>query len=89
MAYFDKPERRAAWEKELSALRQEKEARRNGMYVPPSSESDEYAAVERDKSPIRERISYIELLQEEQMKVAAVSKRVPERELQKEVQFEK
>ncbi len=87
MAYFDKPERRAAWEKELSELREEKEARKNGTYV-PKPEPDGYEAA-RDNSPLRERISYIELLQEEQMKSAAVVKRAPEREIQKEVQFEK
>ncbi len=91
MAYFDNPERRAAWEKELSALRQEKEARKGGMSVRKPSPSEMYASAEAtaDKAPLRERISYIELLQEENMKSAAVSKTASERELQKEVQLEK
>ncbi len=88
MAYFDKPERRAAWEKELFALMQEKEARRSGTYTPPAEQPAQDIA-EKDNTPLRERISYIELLQEEQMKSAAVSRRAPEKELQKEVQFEK
>lgn len=92
MSYFDKPERRAEWEKELSKLRAEKQARMNGEPVREhhgvSTERAAEKTAEKAK-PFRERISYVQLLREESMANTAVTKTAPNRELQKEVSLEK
>lgn len=92
MSYFDRPERRAEWEKELSRLRAEKQARMNGEPVVQqrgnSTERTAEKTAEKGK-PFREQISYIQLLREESMANAAVTKTAPDRELQKEVSLEK
>ncbi len=92
MSYFDKPERRAEWEKELSKLRAEKQARMNGEPVTVQRGNSAEPAVEKTAEkakPFRERISYVQLLREESMAKVAVTKTAPSRELQKEVSLEK
>ncbi len=92
MSYFDNPERRAAWEKELAALKKEKEA---GMCGVAASRTEKISAEETEKSakkssPFRIRMSYVQLLREESMTAkAGVTKKVPQKELEKDVQLEK
>ncbi len=85
MSYFDKPERRAAWEKELAALKQEKEARRSGVFDAKAEKAPEVMTA---TGPYRVKISYAQLLVEENMTKAAVTSHTPQRELHKEVQRE-
>lgn len=96
MSYFDKPERRAEWEKELSKLRAEKQARMNGEpvaerrgnFTERTAENSIEKSAEKGK-PFREHISYVQLLREESMAKATVTKTVADKELQKEVSLEK
>lgn len=87
MSYFDKPERRAAWEKELAVLKKEKEARMNGKAADTPA-----AAIERSvesSGPFRIKMTYAQLLREESMTKAAVTKSAPQKEIQKDAQLQK
>ncbi len=88
MSYFDKPERRAAWEKELAALKQEKEARRSSVFAAKAEKAPEVSRTMIAAGPYRVKINYAQLLVEENMAKAAVTQHTPQRELQKEVQRE-
>lgn len=97
MSYFDDPKKKAAWEKELNALKQEKAAlagRPAATRNAPSAENSLDRAQEIGNSamyegaPTRERISYAQLLIEENMAVQAKKTMAAERTLQKEVSFE-
>lgn len=88
MSYFDNPERRAAWEKELAALKQEKEARRSGVFAANEEKAPEVSRTVTAAEPYRVRINYAQLLVEENMAKAAVTQHTPQRELQREVQRE-
>lgn len=97
MSYFDDPKKKAAWEKELNALKQEKAAlagRPAATRNAPSAENSLDRAQETERSamyesaPTRERISYAQLLIEENMAVQAKKTMAAERTLQKEVSFE-
>lgn len=90
MSYFDRPERRAAWEKELAVLRREKEARMSGIAAEPSQEAPSAAAEKsaEKSAPFRIKMTYAQLLREESMTKAAVTKSAPQKELQKDVQLE-
>ncbi len=92
MSYFDRPERRAEWEKELAKLRAEKQARMNGEPVREYRGASTERAVEKTTEkgkPFREQISYVQLLREESMANATVTKTVSDKELQKEVSLER
>ncbi len=89
MSYFDKPERRAAWEKELAVLKKEKEARMNGKVV-ESDRSSTSAEISAEYSgPFRIKMTYAQLLREESMTKAAVTKSAPQKEMQKDAQLQK
>lgn len=89
MSYFDKPERRAAWEKELAVLKKEKEARMNGK-VAESDRSSTSAEISAEHSgPFRIKMTYAQLLREESMTRAAVTKSAPQKEIQKNAQLQK
>lgn len=87
MSYFDDPKKRAAWEKELAALKAEKEALKS---VPPEARAAVAKSIEKamNDTPTRERITYAQLLMEESMAIQAKKNRVAERTLEKEASFE-
>lgn len=87
MSYFDKPERRAAWEKELAVLKKEKEARMNGKAAETPSADTEHS-VEND-GPFRIRMTYAQLLREESMTKETITKIAPQKEMQKDAQLQK
>lgn len=64
MAYFDSPKNKAMWERELNSLRAEKERRANGEY-PGANRMNEEAKEASMSNPNRVKISYKELLREE------------------------
>lgn len=97
MSYFDDPKKKAAWDKELNALKQEKAARANKAATTrnaPSAENSLDMAQELDNSaifesaPARVRISYAQLLIEENMAIQEKKSMAAEHTLQKEVSFE-
>lgn len=97
MSYFDDPKKKAAWEKELNALKQEKAAlagrpaaTRNALSAENSLDRAQEieSSVMYESAPTRERISYAQLLIEENMAVQAKKTMAAERTLQKEVSFE-
>ena len=97
MSYFDDPKKKAAWDKELNALRQEKAARAGRAAAAGDTLSAEKSldraqeignSVAYESAPTRERISYAQLLIEENMAVQAKKSMAAERTLEKEVSFE-
>ncbi len=96
MSYFDDPKKKAAWDKELDALKKEKAARAGRASAADTlsaePQRDMAQAAERsaayESAPTRERISYVQLLMEENMAVQAKKTMTAERTLEKEVSFE-
>lgn len=94
MSYFDDPKNKAAWDKELAALKKEKEARISRMAA--AGEKQERSMhepafeSERDISdtPTREKITYAQLLMEESMAIQAKKSTTAQRTLQKEASLE-
>lgn len=64
MGYFDSPKNRAMWNIELSQLKQEREARKNGDFRTRQEHTAQQ--VKEASGPKRERVTYKQLLAEEQ-----------------------
>lgn len=64
MGYFDSPKNKALWNKELSRLRQEREARKRGE--PSESVETRKEQMREAEGPKKERVTYQQLLAEEQ-----------------------
>ncbi len=96
MSYFDDPQHKAAWDKELAALKRQKEAMKSGaVFEAEESMLERNMADEKEEifsaenEPYRVRITFEQLLDEENMN-RQVTLNMPSKQknMQKEVQLE-
>ena len=73
MGYFDSPKNRAMWKRELEQLRQQREARKNGFREEAfAAQKVQRAERQAEQHPLRERVTYDQLLREERAHAAGM-----------------
>ena len=78
MSYFDSPKNRAIWERELKALRVEKERRAREGYRPQPARPEK-AVKPREENPFRRRVTLAELERAEHEEIRARRAKRPQR----------
>ncbi len=73
MGYFDSPKNRAMWKRELEQLRQQREARKNASREETfTTQKVRQAERQVNHHPLRERVTYDQLLREERTHAAGM-----------------